>query len=150
MATALEDAELLLIKIEKGIQDLKLKFDSKQSERLISNHVWMADYIENSIKRHTNPLKDLLMKLKGSSMGDFKSSTNFDVAVKYCTEIEKTIDGILFLYKTRAGIIDLKLKWQYNLPAITESFNHLKNRFMIIKGQITRKRFEYEEEENWF
>src|SRR3989344_9221661 len=112
MATVLEDTELLLIQLEKGLLDLKEKFGSKQSERIISNHVWMADYINRSVKTHLNPLKELLMKLKGSHMGDFKSSTNFDVAVRYCSEIDKSIESLLFLYRTRAGIVDLKLKWQ--------------------------------------
>lgn len=150
MATLLEDAELLLAQIERGLQDIKLKFESKQSERIISNHVWMSDYIDKSVKKHIAPLKDLLMKLRGSSMGDFKTSTNFDVAARYCSEIERTLESLLFLYRTRASITDLKLKWQYSLQPIMENFNHLKNRFAIIKGQLGRKRFEYEEEESWF
>jgi len=149
MATPLEDAEVLLVSIDKGIKELKNKYESKQSERVLSNHVWMIDYIENNVKKYVAPLIESLNKLKTYNVGDFQSTTNFDITIKYSTEIDKILNEILFLYKARENYIDVKLKWQYNLPKLMENIQHLKNRFAIIKGQITRKRFEYEEE-SWF
>src|SRR3989338_10864595 len=140
MATPLEDAEVLLVSIDKGIKELKNKYESKQSERVLSNHVWMIDYIENNVKKYVAPLIESLNKLKTYNVGDFQSTTNFDITIKYSTEIDKILNEILFLYKARENYIDVKLKWQYNLPKLMENIQHLKNRFAIIKGQITRKR----------
>ena len=149
MTIPLEDAELLLINIERGIKDLKIKYESKQSERLLSNHILMNDFINNNVKTHIKPLKDLLLKIRENHVGDFKSSTNFDVAVKYCNEIEKVLNSIMVMYRMRDNLVDIKLKWQYNLPKMMDDLVHLKNRFGIIKGQLTKKAFEYEEE-SWF
>ncbi len=148
MATLLEDAEFILANVERGLKDIKDKYEGKQSERIIANHVWMIEQIEDKLKKHVTPLRDLLIKLKSNYLGDFNSATNFDIAAGYCNEINKILNDLLLLYKMRAGYVDIKLKWQYNMPKLTENVNHLRHRFSIIKGQITRKRFEYEEEDN--
>lgn len=148
MATLLEDAGILIISIENGIKNMKSMYNSKQSERWISNHVWVIDQVEEKIKKHIPPLKDLFVKLKQNHLGDFKSSTNFDICIKHCNDVEKILNDITVLYKMRVNNQDLKMKWQYALPQLQDNLDHLTNRFNIIKGQISRKGFEYEE--SWF
>ena len=144
--TPLETAELRLIEIDRGIRDLKEKFENKQSERIISNHVWMQDYIERIVKQHIPPFKEAVMKTRGGHLGNFNSTTNFDLLARHCDEIGKIIDGIILMYKMRAGYFDIKIKWQYAVPKINENLMHLKNRFGVVKGQLSRKHFEYEED----
>lgn len=149
MATLLEDTGILIASVERGIRDVKSMYEGKQNDRLLSNHVWMQDQIENKAKKHIPQLKDFLIKLKQSHMGDFRSSTNFDICIKHCNDIEKMLNDIITLYKMRIDYLDIKMKWQYALPQLFDNLNHLSNRFSIIKGQISRKGFEYQEE-SWF
>lgn len=148
MAT-LDDAESFLVAVEGCIRDLKEKYDSKQSERLLSSHVWMSGYLENQVKSRVVSLKDALSVIKDKHVGDFKSSTQFDTVIAQCNEIIKLLDGISTMYKIRANFVDIKLKFQYNLPQILEKVKSMRNRFNIIRGQITRKKFEYEQEDSW-
>lgn len=147
--TPLEIAELKLLDIDRGIKDLKEKFESKQSERIISNHVWMQDYMEKAVKQHIPPFRELIMRVRDGHLGNFNSTTNFDIIARHSDEIGKLIDSIILMYKMRASFFDIKLKWQYSIPKINENLMHLKNRFGIMKGQLSRKQFEYEEE-RWF
>ncbi len=148
-STPLDDAELLLLNVEREIKELKDMYESKQSERTISNHVWMTDKIENNVKKHVLFLIEAVSKIRENHVGDFKTSTNFDLALRYCNDINKILNDMITMYKMRFGYMDIKLKLQYAMPQLSQNLTHLRNRFGIIKGQITRKRFEYEED-SWF
>ncbi|MBI2148955.1 hypothetical protein HYU23_04695 [Candidatus Woesearchaeota archaeon] len=146
MAT-LEETENFLVSVENLVKDLKEKQESKSNERLLSSHVWLSDYIDNQIKTKVMPLKDALTTLKDKHVGDFKSNTQFDATITFCNDIIKLLNEINSLNKIRASYIDVKLKWQYNIPQIVDKVKHLRNRFNIIKGQLSKKVFEYEEED---
>ena len=146
MAT-LEDADNFLVGVENLVKEFKDKLDSKQQERVISSHVWMQDYLEQQIKNKVMPLKDALTTLKQQHVGDFKSSTQFDAVINYCTDIIKLLNEINSLYKMRANYIDLRMKWQFHLPQMTDKVKHMRNRFNIIKGQLSKKG--YEPDEDW-
>jgi len=47
--TKIDDMEFHLDKIESFVNDIKYKLQSKQSERVLSSHVWMSDSIEKTI-----------------------------------------------------------------------------------------------------
>ncbi len=150
MAT-LDDADIYLIDVENIIRDLKSKYDSKQSERLISSHVWMSDHIDRQVKPKVLSFKDALTTIKDRHVGDFKSTTQFDTVITFCNDLLRLLDNVNTMYKMRANYIDIKLKWQYNLPQMLDKIQHMRNRFNIIKGQITqKKKFEYEEDNSWF
>ncbi len=149
MATILDEAELLLLNVERGFKELKDMYEGKQTERTISNHTWMTDKIENNTKKHLLFLIETVTKIKENHIGDFKTSTNFDFALRYCNDMNKILNEIITLYKMRVSYMDIKLKWQYAMPQLSQNLTHLRNRFGIIKGQISRKKFEYEED-SWF
>ena len=48
------------------------------------------------------------------------------------------LNNLLYLYKIRAGYIDLKLNLQQNIPRIAENISSLKNRFNILKNNINK------------
>ena len=148
MAT-LDDAESFLVSVESSIKDLKEKYDSKQSERLLASHVWMSDHLERNVKGKVISLKDALSVIKDKHVGDFKSTTQFDAVIAHCNDIINLLDSINTMYKIRAGIVDIRLKWQYNMPQILERTKSMRNRLNIIRGQISRKQFEYEERDSW-
>ena len=147
MAT-LDDSEKGLIEVESGFEDIKNKNQSKQNERLLSSHVWMSDYLEQYKKKVSN-FRNSLDFVKKGHVGDFKSATQFDAVLKMSDEVSGILDDIIKTYKMQATLTDLKLKWYYTLPTLAEKIKSMRNRFNIIKGQITRKKFEYEEE-SWF
>ena len=146
MAT-LEDTDNFLAGVENLVKDIRNKYESKQNERVISSHVWMSDYIDQAIKNKVMPLKDSLTTLKDRHVGDFKSTTQFDAIINFCSDIIKILNEVNTLYKMRANLVDLKLKWQYALPQIEDKVKHMRNRFNIIKSQLSKKVFEYEEED---
>ncbi len=147
--TPMETAELLIFEIDRAVKDIKEKFENKQSDRVISNHIWMEGYISKIIKEKMPPFRDAVMKARSGHLGNFSSATNFDIIIRHCIEIEKLFDNIILMYKMRTTPYDIKLRWQYSVPKINENMMHLKNRFGILKGQLSRKQFEYEEE-SWF
>jgi len=148
MAT-LEDAELYLADVERSIADLKYKYDGKQNERVLSAHVWMTDQITQYIHKVTL-LRDSVTTIKDKHVGDFKSSTQFDGVLNYCNNLVKLLNELNFLYKTRANFVDIRMKLSYSLPQLSENIKHIRNRFNIIKGQVSKKPFEYEERDSWF
>ncbi len=145
MAT-LEEADNFLVGVENLYTDLKDKYSSKTNERVLSSHVWMIDYISNAINKKVTPLKDSLSMLRDQHVGDFKSSTQFDALLKFCDEINKILNDINQLYKMRSNVVDIKLKFQYALPQIQDKLKHMRNRFNIIKSQLSKKQFELEED----
>ncbi len=148
MAT-LDETEGYLREVENAVRNLKEKYTSKQNERVLSSHVWMSDYVSGIIKDQVNPLKDSLTSVKDSYVGDFKSSTQFDAVIAFCTDVNKLLNEINTQYKMRSNLVDIKLKFQYNLPQIEEKVKHMRNRFNIIKGQLSKKGYEPEEDSWW-
>ncbi|MBS3152017.1 hypothetical protein J4230_01260 [Candidatus Woesearchaeota archaeon] len=149
MAT-LDDAEGFLVGVENTVKELGEKYNSKQSERVLSSHVWMSDYIDGMVKNKVNRLRDALTTLKDKHVGEFRSVTQFDAIITFCNDISKLLNDINTLYRMRSNYVDIKLKFQYNLPQIEDKIKHMRNRFNIIKGQLTKKTFEYEEDTDWF
>lgn len=148
MAT-LDETENFLVDVEHTINVLKEKCTNKQNDRVLSSHVWMSDYIEGIIKDQVNPLKEALTSVKNSYVGDFKSATQFDAVIAFCNDINKLLNDINTQYKMRSNLVDLKLKFQYNMPQIEDKVKHMRNRFNIIRGQLSKKGYEHQED-NWW
>ncbi len=146
--TSLEDADGYLIKIENVVRELKDKYDSKTSERVLSSHIWMGDFLEQCKKKVQN-FKDSISLLKNSHVGEFKSATQFDTLLTLSNETIKCFNDLLVIYKMRASFIDIKMKLCYSLPQLQDKVKSMRNRFNIIKGQLSKKQFEYEED-SWF
>ena len=138
MQTLLETAELKIIELERQILEIKQQNESKQSERILSNHGWMTTIFEERIMPRTKELKEALLKVKQAYSGEFKITTQFDVPILHCEELTKLLNEILYLYKIRASSTDLKLRFQNSLPKIVSNMASLKNRFYIIKGNVSR------------
>ena len=143
----LEDADAYLAAVENYIADVKLKLDSKQSVRLVSNHVWMQDYIEKAIINKLMPLKDSLVSFRSAHMGSFKSPTQLDAVLKLTDEITELLKDINHQYRIRSNYIDIKMKWGYSYPQMLEKVKSMRNRFNIIKSQMSKKG--YEPESDW-
>lgn len=135
MAT-LKDAENYLVEMENSFVSLKDKFGSKQGDRLLLSHVWMGDYLDQQIAK-VQPFSDSVATLRDRHVGDFKSSTQFDTLISHCDEITKLLNGIANVHKMKLGITDVKLRWNYNLRSLAEKIKSTRNRFNIIKGQLT-------------
>ena len=138
METPLELAESQLIDLEKELNNLKLQSESKQAERILSNHGWMTIVFEEKLIPKSKNFKDSLVKIKNSYGNSFKMTTQFDAPLAHCDEIHKLLNELLYLYKIRANSIDLKLKFNNNIPKIMNNFNSLRNRFYIVKGNVSR------------
>jgi len=148
MAT-LEDAEVYLNAVENSIGEIRQKYDSKQAERVLSSPVWMSDFLEGIIKNKINSLKEALSSVRDHHVGDFKSTTQFDAVITMCSDLGKLLSDINTLYKMRSNYVDIRLKIQYSLPQMEEKMKSMRNRFNIIKGQLTKKGYEPEEDEWW-
>ncbi len=144
--TPLQEAENLLLLLEQELKNLNQQYESKQAERIISNHVWMGSVFEERILPKLKSLRERLVKIKTSYVGSFKTATQFDTTISHCDQINKELSEILYLYKIRANPLDIKMKMQYTMPQIMLNMNSLRNRFYIVKGNVTRGR---QEEEDW-
>lgn len=138
MSTPMETAESHLIELEKQLLDLKQQSESKQSERILSNHGWMTTIFEERIMPRAKDLKESLAKVRNSYSGGFKVTTQFDAPVSHCDEIVKLLNEILYLYKIRASPSDIKMRFQNSMPKLIANMNSLRNRFYIIKGNVSR------------
>ncbi len=136
--TPLQTAESLIVSFEQELNNLNQQYGSKQAERIISNHVWMTSVFEEKILPKLNNLKEVLTKIRNEYAGDFKTTTQFDMPVKHCDELHKALSDLLYLYKIRASPIDIKIKMQHTMPLVMNNMSSLKNRFFIVKGNITR------------
>lgn len=147
MAT-LEETESFLVNVENAIKELKQRYEGKQSERVLSSHVWMIDYLDQIIKYKVTPLRDALTSVKKAHVGDFKSATQCDAVIGFCNDIIKLLNDLNNMYKARMAYVDIRLKFQYTLPQLIDKLQHLRNRFNIIKGQINNAKVEINDD--WF
>ena len=146
--TSLEDADGYLVRVENVVKELKDKYDSKTSERVLSSHVWMGDFLEQCKKKVQN-FKDSVTTLRDGHVGEFKSATQFDTLITMSDEMNKFFNDVLVIYKMRSSFIDIRMKLSYSLPQLQDKVKSMRNRFNIIKGQLSKKQFEYEED-SWF
>lgn len=134
----IDEVESHLGSIELFINDLKNKHDSKQSERVLSNNIWMSDMMDRTINKNIIPLSSSIKDLRVEYEKRIGSASQFDFALKHCTEVHKLMSNLHSSYKQGLGVLDIKLKLHYTLPELSSNLNSLRNRVNILKGNIAR------------
>ena len=149
MQTKLQDTEELLRALELEFINIKAYYESKQSDRVFSNNIWVLDKLERNLLAKSKPLVENLREIKSVHNPDNLPSLQFDGPIGHASNIVKLLQELQQIYKMYAPFGDIKMKLGYNMPKLNEEIAHLRNRFMILKGNLTRqKRFD-EEESLW-
>ena len=138
----IEEAEKLLFEAEFFINDLNIKLNSKQSERLLSNTAWLSDNIERNRKETFGKLKETIQSLSKHYSRNI-STNQFDSTVILCEQIIIKIEDLNRLIKEEGSPYDISLKWKFYEPQIDEKLKSLRNRIGILRRVIAQVRISY-------
>ncbi|MEK6947814.1 MAG: hypothetical protein AABX19_01080 [Nanoarchaeota archaeon] len=140
----LEDMESHLNNIESFVSDIKYKVQSKQSERVLSSHVWMSDMIEKTITKSVKPFIDSIKEFKSEYEKAVGPTVQFDFIVKHSNELNKHLSNLNSSYKNKLPFSQISPQLNQSIPEISANLTSLRNRFNILKGNM--KRFKSEDE----
>ncbi|HIH25840.1 hypothetical protein J4476_04900 [Candidatus Woesearchaeota archaeon] len=142
--TKIDDMEFHLDKIESFVNDIKYKLQSKQSERVLSSHVWMSDSIEKTINNSVKPFMDSIKDFKSEYEQAVGPTVQFDFIIKHSNELNKHLNNLNSSYKNKLPFSQISPQLNQSIPEISSNLNSLRNRFNILKGNM--KRFKLEDE----
>lgn len=135
----IQDIDGMLRQFEYLVQDLSLKYEGKQSSRVLANSIWMVDFIEEKVKKSLNPLIRELDALQSQSQNAVIQN-NAMISKGHIQEIIKAIDQILFPYKNRYDFPQIESAFRANLPIITDKAKSLRHRIDIITNTTSSKK----------
>ena len=142
--TKIDDMEIHLSNIESFVNDIKFKVQSKQSERVLSSHVWMSDMIEKTLNKSVKPFIDSIKDLKLEYEQAVGPTVQFDFIVKQSNELNKHLSNINSSYKNKLPFSQISPQLNQTIPDISYNLTSLRNRFNILKGNM--KRFKTDED----
>ncbi len=149
MQTKLQDIDSLLRDLESEFSNLRLYYEGKQSDRVFSNNIWVLDKLERTLLAKAKPLQESFKEIKAIHNPEALPSLQFDSPITHTTNIIKLLQELQQVYKMYAPFGDIKMKLGYNMPKLNQEISHLRNRFMILKGNLTRQKKFDEEESFW-
>ena len=130
---SLPEIESHLTFFETTLKEFDLDLQSKSSNRVLTNSVWMQEKIQSKLDKQLKPLLLALERLQGSTK-DSGIENNIQTSIKHTKELIKHLEDVLMTYRQAAGITDMKIKWAHSLEKMKEHAQHLRNRTNIIKG----------------
>lgn len=141
------DITSLLKDFEFLVKDIIQKFEGKQAARVLSNTVWMTDFIENKAKKQLAVMSRVLSEIEMNSK-DTTVQNNAMISKGHVKEMERAFDSILEVYNNEYDFPQVDAAWRTAIPTITEKAKSLRHRIDIITNtSVGKKRIE---EEDWY
>jgi len=140
MNSILLDIEEMIRKLEDEFRNIKVYYDGKQADRVFSNKIWVMDKLDSGLIKKAKPLQDSLKQIRLMHNPQGLPSLQFDAPIAHARNFLKLAEEIYQLYKLDSHYSDIKLKLGFAMPKLNEEIQHLRNRFMIMKGNLTRQK----------
>jgi len=140
MNSLILDTEEMLRKLEAEFNNIIGYYKGKQADRVFSNRIWVMDKLESNLLKKAKPLHDSLKKIKSIHNPQGLPSIQFDAPISHAGNFIKMTEELYQMYKMDSSYPDIKLKLKFTIPQLNQEIQHLRNRFMIIKGNLTRQK----------